>query len=582
MQRIAHAFSRTTIGVSALSLLALPALAGTPKALDHVPSDAQAVVVVPDLGELLDDLMKGNAMLGELSSPEVMMGVSMIRGMPGVDLKGSMATVLSMEDGQADPDVVMLIPVTDFGAFTMDRAPVDGVVEYPLPDGEMMYARDTGAGFAVFGPVAEQVKNYNAQGGNLTAHTAMLGKAGGRIADHNDLFIYVNIPQFSDQIELGMQEMEAQGEMIEMMGGAEAAQSFDQMIVAMKTVANDAMSMSAGLNIDLATGVSFDFGMQFKDASDTAGYFNNNGDAGKYFAKVPNMDYFMAASYDMSGEGIQRFLGEYMRWAVKMDTTGMMAAMDVEKLVTGVKGGIQVMGASDNVMGGLFTNTLYYAEVESPSAYINAMRDMYKGMGDSPELEQAGLKIEASVDDEPIEIDGVKAYGHRMSMDMTAMNDMDAMGGMGMNPAMMMQMMFGASGPTGYLAQSGEHGLIATLAQNPTLLSKAAKAAQGENTMGGVGAIKQTASMLPDNRVMEMYIAADHLANTAGPMAMMFGLIPEFEPVESLPPLGMGLTADGGGMLFRTVVPIQTINKAMKMVQEIEQGQQQQNNEMEF
>lgn len=582
MQRIAHAFSRTTLCCSSLALLTLPALAGTPEALNHVPSDAQAVIVVPDLGELLDDLMKGNAMLGEMASPEVMMGVSMIRGMPGVNLKGSMVTVLSMEDAQQEPDVVMLIPVSDFGDFTMDREPVNGVVEYPLPDGGMMYARDTGAGFAVFGPVAEQVKNYNANGGNLTAHTAMLGKAGGRIADHNDLFIYVNIPQFSDQIDQGLREMEAQGEMIEMMGGAEAAQSFDQMMAAMKTIANDAMSMSAGLNIDLTTGMSLDFGMQFKDASDTAGYFNNNGDAGKYFAKVPNMDYFMAASYDMSGAGIQKFIGQYMELVSNMDTTGMLGAMNMDKLVTGVKGGVQVVGASDNVMGGLFTNTLYYAEVDSPGAYIDAMREMYKGMGDSPELEQAGLKVEASVDAEPIEIDGVKAYGYQMSMDMTQFNNMDAAGGMGMNPAMMMQMMFGASGPTGYLAQSGEHGLIATLAQNPTLLSKAAKAANGENTMAEVAAMKRTASMLPDNRVMEMYIAADHLANTAGPMAMMFGLIPEFEPVESLPPLGMGLTADGGGMLFRTVVPIQTINKAMKMVQEIEQGQQQQNNEMEF
>ena len=46
--------------------------------------------------------------------------------------------------------------------------------------------------------------------------------------------------------------------------------------------------------------------------------------------------------------------------------------------------------------------------------------------------------------------------------------------------------------------------------------------------MANSDAISKTRAMLPDNRVMEMYIGADHLANTAGPMAMMFGLIPEF------------------------------------------------------
>jgi len=152
------------------------------------------------------------------------------------------------------------------------------------------------------------------------------------------------------------------------------------------------------------------------------------------------------------------------------------------------------------------------------------------------------------------------------------MDGMDAMGAM--NPAMIMQVLFGGNGPSGYIAQSGEHGLIATLGQNATMLAKAAKAANGENTMANVAAMKKTAAMLPDNRIMEMYIAADHLANTAGPMAMMFGVIPEFEPIESLPPLGMGLTADGGGMLFRTAIPMETINKAMLMTHEMMQMDQ--------
>lgn len=579
MQLLAHRISRTAC-CSAMALVTLPAIAGTPKALDIVPANTQAVVVVPELSELLNDINMINAMMGPNGEPMVMMLTSMIRGMPGLNLDGSLAAVLSMEQNQEEPDVVMLIPVNDFDAFTMGRDAVNGVVEYPLGDGQTMYTRDTGAGFAVFGEVAEQVKNYNAASGNLGAHTTLLGKAGGRIADHNDIFVLVNIPQFSDEIDMGLAEMEAQGDMVEMMGGAEAAQGFDQMVATMETVARDAMSFSMGLSFDQGAGVSFDFGLQFKDDSSTASYFNNNGNAAKYFAKVPDMDYFMAASYDMSGAGIQKFMGEYVDWVSKMDTTGMAKTMDMSQFMTGLRGGIQVMGASDNVMGGLFTNSLYYAEVDNPEAYIGAVRDMYESMGDSEELKQAGMSIDGSVDEEASEINGVKAYAFQTSMDMSQMNNMDA--GMGANPAMIMQMMFGGSGPSGYLAQSGDNGLIATLAQSPSLLTKAAKAANGENTMASVAAIKQTAALLPDNRIMEMYIGADHFANTAGPMAMMFGVIPEFEPIASLPPLGMGLTADGGGMLFRTVIPMETIDKAMSIMGEFQQYQQDQNNQMDF
>jgi hypothetical protein len=573
MQRSALRFSRSMLCCSLPALIALPAIAGTPEALDRVPADAQAVVVVPALGEMLNDINTINALLGDGGEPMVNFITAMIRGMPGINLEGSMAAVLSMEEHQEEPDMVLLIPMNDFGAFTNGQEGVNGVHEMPMGD-QTMFLRDLGGGYAVMGEIAEDVREYNGAAGNLKNHAKALGRAGGRIADHNDIFVYVNITQFQDEIAMGLQEMEAQGEMIEMMGGAEAAQGFDQMVDAMKTVANDAMSFAAGLNFDQNAGISFDFGLQFKDGSSSSEYLNNNGNAGKYFANVPNMDYFFAASYDMSGEGIQRFLTEYMDMVAKMDTTGAMGGFDLKGMMSGVKGGIQVMGASDNIMGGLFTNTLYYAEVDNPKAFIDKTREMYAGMGEG--MAEAGMQMTASVDQEATEINGVQAYAFEMSMDMSQMQGMNGMGGP--NPAMIMQMMFGGEGPSGYMAPAGDNGLVVTMSQNASLLTKAVNASNGKGSMADVAAIQKTRDMLPDNRIMEMYIGADHLANTAGPMAMMFGLIPEFEPVDALPPLGMALTADGGGMLFRTVVPMQTIDKAMSIFEEMS-GMQHQGND---
>ncbi len=531
-------------------------------------------MVVPALGEMLNDINTINALLGDGGEPMVNLVTAMIRGMPGINLEGSMAAVLSMEENQEEPDMVLLIPMKDFGAFTNGQEGVNGVHEMPMGD-QTMFLRDLGGGYAVMGEIAEDVREYNGAAGNLKTHAKALGRAGGRIADHNDIFVYVNITQFQDEIAMGLQEMDAQGEMIEMMGGAEAAQGFDQMLDAMKTVANDAMSFAAGLNFDQGAGISFDFGLQFKDGSSSSEYLNNNGNAGKYFANVPNMDYFFAASYDMSGEGIQRFLTEYMDMVAKMDTTGAMGGFDLKGMMSGVKGGIQVMGASDNIMGGLFTNTLYYAEVDNPKAFIDKTREMYAGMGE--QMAGVGMQMNATIDEDATEINGVQAYAFEMAMDMSQMQGMN--GGMGgMNPAMMMQMMFGGEGPSGYMAPAGDNGLIVTMSQNASLLTKAVNASKGKGSMADVAAIQKTRDMLPDNRIMEMYIGADHLANTAGPMAMMFGLIPEFEPVDALPPLGMALTADGGGMLFRTVVPMQTIDKAMSIFEEMS-GMQHQGND---
>lgn len=547
-----------------VGLAALPAIAGTPAALDHVPANAQAVIVVPNLGGMLNDINSINGMMGDMGQPEIMMVTSMVRGMPGINLAGSVAGVLSFSENMEEPDMVFLIPVSDFKAFSDGHALADGLYEFDMGDG-MLYFRDAGGGYAVIGEDDELVTSYNATGGNLAAHAATLGKAGGRVADTNDLFVYLNFAGFQDEIKAGLAEFEAQGDMVEMMGGAEAAQGFDQMYTVVESIVSDGASIVMGFNFDPEIGFAFDMGMQFKEDSKTASYFNNNGDAGKYFANVPSMEYFYATAFDMSGDGIQKIMTGYMEMVEKLDTTGMVSKMGFNKLMSGVNGGIQVMGASENIMGGLLENSLYYLDVDDNDTYVQTIASMYKGMNEQMgQLKELGIDAKMSMDEEPTVINGVEAFGYSMSMDMSQMDSADAMGGV--NPAMIMSMVFGGNnGPSGYVAKAGE-GIVMTFSKDAQFLSKAAKAATGVNTMKGDASIAKTASMLPNNRIMEAYIGADHLVNTAGPMLMMFGLIPEFAPLDPLAPIGMGLTADGGGMLFRTVLPMQTVGTIMEMI----------------
>jgi hypothetical protein len=562
-------------------LAALPALAGTPEVLGHVPADAQMVMVVPDLGELLDDINAINTLMGDQGEPMVMMVTSMIRGMPGINLGGSMAVVMSFEEGDEEPEGVALVPVADFGALAQGQTAENGVIELPM-GGDVMYLRNAGDGYAVLGDNDDLVRDYDASGGHLKAHTATLGNSGGQIADGNDLFVYVNFEGFSEMIAQGMQELEDQGEMVEMMGGAEAVAGYDAFVNIAQTVVNDGSSFAMGINFDQASGVSFDVGLQFKDDSSSASFLQNKGNAGKYFNNVPAMDYFFASAFDLSGDGIQKLIGGYIELIEKFDTTGMMKGMNLGALSSGLKGGIEVMGASDNVMGGLLSNTVYYMEVDNADGYIDAIQQMYAGINEGMgELADAGISIDATMDEEPTEINGVDAYGFNFAMDLSGLNDMA--GGMGgPNPAMIMGMIFGPDGgPSGYLAKAGD-GIVTTMSKDAEFFSMVASAANGENTMAGNASIATTAAMLPKNRIMETYIGADHLVNTAGPMLMMFGVIPEFEPLDALPPIGMACTADGGGFLFRTVLPMNTIGSVMELIPEEAYGDGGDDENMDF
>lgn len=550
----------------AAGLLSLPALAGTPGALDHVPSDAQVVVVVPNFGGLLNDINAANIMLGDQGSPMVMMITSMVRGMPGINLDGSIAGVLTFDkDMEGEPEMVALLPVSDFKAFSEGHGFEDGMYGMDM-GGEMLYFRQAGDGYIVMGDDDGLVRDFDAKGGNLAAHTKQLGGTGAQIAAGNDMFAYVNFGAFQSQIDMAMEEMESQAEMVEMMGGAEAVAGFDMMLHMMQTIANDGSSMAFGMSFDSQAGISYDMGVQFKEGSTSASYLQNAGNAGKYFDRVPSMDYFFASAFDMSGSGIQKLAADYSDMLEELDTTGMLDGK-MGMLMGDVKGGIQVMGASDNVMGGLFTNVIQYMEVKDADAYLEASRAMYAGMNEQlAPLAELGVKFDSSIDSKPTQINGVDAYGYKFAMDMSEM-DMDmgaAMGGM--NPAMIMGMLFGAdSGPSGYMAKVG-NGIVSTMTKDAEFFTKASDAAAGKNTMKGDQSIAKTAAMLPKNSIMQTYIAADHLMNTAGPMLMMFGVIPEFEPVEALAPMGFGMSANGGGVLFRAALPMETIQAAMEMV----------------
>lgn len=548
-----------------LAVLSLPALAGTPKAMTMVPGDAEVVVVMPNVGELLRDMDMVNVMMGEMGNAEMLMVTSMVRGMPGVNLEGSAAVVLDMQDDwDEEPDAVVLLPVTSFADLTQGRKAVNGIVEFPMGN-DPIYFRDIGGGYAAMSNNTKVLGSFTPASHTMEQAQAMLGTAGSRAAEANDVMVYLNLDSVRPMLEESFGDLEEQGDMLEMMMGEQAAQGFDTFMHAYKTAVADGHAVVGGISFDAQTGFAMDFGLQFSEGSDSAAMFNNNGNAGAYFNRVPEMDFFYAQAFDLRGSGIQNMMSEYMGMVNDMDTTGMFGGMDLEKLMKQFHGGAQILGTSSPMgMSGMLANTVMYTEGGDPQSTIESMREMYSSMN---KMNADGVNVTANFSDQTEEVNGIEAYAHSMKIDI----DAAGMGGGGFgapDPAMMMQMMYGPSGgPSGYAAKAGE-GMVYTFSKDAELLSKAYNAANGKNTMMKNAGIASAAALLPDNRVMEAYVGVDHILNTVGPILMMFGIVPEFEPIDGLTPIAMGATADGGGVMLRTVLPLETIQNVMEMIPE--------------
>ncbi|MFK7760122.1 MAG: hypothetical protein AB8C13_09250 [Phycisphaerales bacterium] len=557
--------ARFAFAGAAVSIAALPALAGTPKALTMVPSDAEVVVVMPDVGQLLSDMDRMNVMMGQMGKMEVTMMTSMVRGMPGLNLEGSAAVILDMqEDWDDEPDAIVLLPVSSFDDLTQGRRAVNGLVKMEI-DNNPIYFRDLGSGYAAMSNNPKIVSSFSPAAHTIEQAQNMVGTAGNRVLASNDVMMYVNLDSMRPMLSEYESELEEQGEMIEMMGGDQAAQSFEAMVELYETAVSDGQAVVAGMSFDKDLGIAFDIGLQFAEGSESASLLMNDGDAGAYLNKVPDMDFFYAQAFDLSGQGIQKMLGEYGKMMQGLDATGALGGIDLTKLMSQFRGGAQVVGASDiMMMNGLLANSVVYTEGNDGPSTIQTMQKLYNNLG---EIQTPGVGISGAFSDEPTMISGINAYSHEMTFDI----DGQAMGGGGFgapDPAMMMQVIYGPSrGPAGYAAQAGD-GMVFTFSKDSDLLTKAYNAANGKGTMMANKSIATATKMLPDNRVMEAYVGIDHLLNTAGPMLMMFGIIPEFEPMDGLTPLAFGATADGGGVMLRSVLPMNTIQAVMEMIPE--------------
>ena len=559
-----------TLCTMAISASAMTAAAGAPSALDHVPPATDVVIGISEMSDFLNDVDQINRVLGANSSPELVFVTAMARGMPGVNLAGSAAILVDFNDDPEageDPTAIALIPVSDFGAFSQQRKAQDGLVMMPFPDAEV-YARDIGHGFALLGDNPDALRAFSMTEGNMKAHAERLGGAGNRLAGGAEVTIIMNADSMRPYLNAAKAGMDEQGQMIGMMGGEQAAQGFSAFSQLASGAMTDLQTGVLGLSIT-ESGMSYDMAMQFKEGSDSASNFAKGGNTKGLTSHLPSGPYMFAASLDTSSPAIKKLANAFGQMTADLPDElknqmgmGQLSLKDLTELTEGVA---FVMGSTPGLMGGgLFANTTQYIKTDKPGAYRQAMVSMMEKIdGQTNE----GMTIDTVVSPDAVTIDGTSLTSYGMSFKM----DPDAMGGgmmPGMDPSMVMGMVFGPSGgPAGYIGEV-KQGVVQTLTQGPELTKKALAAAASGEGLGTSERFARVANALHADRAAEIYIGVDEILNTVGPMLMMFGVVPEFEPIDALDPIALAMTFDNGGLVGRVHVPMSTFQTLIKLVPE--------------
>lgn len=532
------------------TLLAGTAAAEMPAALDRVPADAAVIAAVKNLKDFKDSMMTLAEILPDLEAN--MMMADMMLGIPGLNPEGSVALALMSTDEGLDFDedgpIIMIVPITDYKTLItgLGAEPTGGIDEISM-QGTTLFSKDLGGGFAAISPINELLASFDGAGGNLAAHNARIGKTGQRIGDDSDAFIIADIEALRPMIEGGLEQY-AQMAMA-MTGGAQAEQMKGQIEMTQVMAAafvRDAQVAMFGLSIGDA-GVGIDIGAQFKDGSELSGYFQADGNAAALLKRLPSEKYLFAIAADTSAESTGKLLAKlnelsmkYSPEAAKMD--GLDPALFFEK----ADGIAMVFGQPVSLMGSMFSKIAIYAAAKDPQVLTDGCSEMIASLNGQS---MQGMTFNTSYQKDATEINGTSIDSWTFSFKA----DPDVPGALNLQPAIMMA--FGPTmGPSGFIARAGD-GVVITLSQDATLMTKALDAAKNGNGLGADAGMSNVAEHLPANSSSVMFISVGNIIDTVASVKAMMGAPLQIEVPDDLQPIGIGSTTSDGGVRSRLFVP---------------------------
>jgi hypothetical protein len=550
MNRPTRLFRLAGIAISLFAPAA--ALADVPPAMDRCPADAPVIVSIKNVSAFQSSIQ---TMATTLKLPmDAMAGLGKAKDMlkmQGLNADGSAAVaILSLDqDDEAPPPIVLVVPVKDYASFAKGMGGSGSGLEEVKFEDEPAFIKDLGNGFAAMSPTRDSTEKFAGTAGSGKALESMMGPTGQSIADVSDFFVLGNMKVLAPMMKQGIDEMKNQMQMMAAMGGGNAA-GLDMVGAFADGFARDASAGVMGFRATDA-GLRLEFGAQFNEGTEFAGYCTAKSKAGSLVGNLPNQAFLFAFGLDSSHPGIKK-IATNMAEAAKKDPEAAKAMSGLNPLDSIAKldqVGF-VMGQTPALMGGLFLNTVMVAKTSDPAGYLSTMKTSLSNMNGQA---MQGIKYQTSYQSGNTKVGdtAVDTWSMKMGPD-----PKDTTG----QAAQMMQatsMLLGPGGLGGYIAATPS-GVVQTYSKNSELMGKALEAAKSGEGLSADPGIKLVSAQLPAERSMEVYLGVKSILETAMGFMAMFGGGPQnFEPPADLPPIGMAATMNAGGARFSTFVPTQ-------------------------
>lgn len=364
------------------------ALADLPAALDRVPADTKMVVTIRNM-ERLDQRI--TALSDALNIPmdiegNPMMMAKGLLGTPGLNKSGSMSIVMvesgdqgmdAMDQGD-EPQVVMIVPVSDYSAFVkaMGSKTTEGVSTLEF-EGQEGFAKDIGGGFAALSPQRGLLDTFDGKTGNLKDQRSLLGKVNQQVANNADVMITMNMNGLRSQMKEGVTAMKDQAQMMAgmMAGQAEAAPiDPEKMITAFTGFLDQFADQSQSVVFAMGfgeSGVWMDMGAQFKEGTEMATAMATGGSSGKYIDRLPKQPFLFAMSVDGANPAIRGMIKNMA--AMNKDNADPASAYLA--MAEDIDGYAFQMGSSPGgIMGGVLANSSAYIATGKAKQYVEATR----------------------------------------------------------------------------------------------------------------------------------------------------------------------------------------------------------------
>lgn len=551
-------------------MLALsPALmAAEPAVLAALPAGAPITIVVPSMSGLSKKIAMVNQKL-QLNIAEMEDVLSFAKAMGGVnaglDDGGALGVaMLSLPDPKAggEPDVLLLIPVSDYKAFmgnfgVQDAA--EGAATQIVFGGDQSFCRKSGK-YAVVGRNKESVEQYKAgAAGDLAKRSGDVGRSS---LDRSDLLMTFDLQKIGPTVKDAIvSEMSRQREQLKNLPNGEmAAGMLDLYSDGIQSLLRDGEIAVVGMNVSDA-GFSLGYTAQFKPGSKLAAAFARGADKPLALNRLPSKPFIVAATMNLKGLPLEDWLKQISAKFPKGDSMGALftSAMSMMKLM---QGETQQAYYTPNLGGGgppsLF-NGVTVLNVNDPAAYNVAFKEYMNSLnafklGDQP-------MYQVSHTEKAKKIGGVDVDKYEMKINMP--------------PEQMAQMgpaaMFLTQGMTGYSVVKDKT-VIQSMGPDESLITDALAAADGSGKMDSTAGLAEVRKALPPSRIMEMYLGVGTLAQMANGLLAFFAPGMVMEVPADLAPIGMSVSSSNGGASFDLHVPM-TVVLAVKNTVDKMQGQ---------